>query len=104
MEPRGDPSPGPDAITEEVRPDAAAVAPTADASPDRAARAAPAALPKIGALVAGYRLERLIGRGGMGAVYLGVNEVGAERAIKVSLAAAGADDARVGLEAQALAK
>jgi serine/threonine protein kinase len=42
-------------------------------------------LPPAGSTIAGYRLERLLGKGGMGAVYVGVNEAGMRRAIKVPL-------------------
>lgn len=38
---------------------------------------------QLGARLGGYALERLIGRGGMGAVYLGVSEAGVRRAIKL---------------------
>ncbi|MBI5718222.1 MAG: serine/threonine protein kinase [Burkholderiales bacterium] len=39
--------------------------------------------PAPGTLLAGYRIERLLGHGGMGAVYLARNAVGTEVALKV---------------------
>jgi serine/threonine protein kinase len=42
-------------------------------------------LPPIGTTLAGYRLEKLLGRGGMGGVYIGVNESGARRAVKIPI-------------------
>jgi serine/threonine-protein kinase len=78
------------------------------ASPAQPASAAPpSATPQVGASLGGYVLERVLGQGGMGAVFAGRNDAGMVRAIKVPLFSGdGAADARARFEreARALAK
>jgi hypothetical protein len=63
------------------------------------------ARPRPGDVVAGHRLERVLGEGGMGAVYLGASERGERRAIKLAPPDAGPEEReRFEREAQALAK
>src|SRR5262249_1749748 len=63
-------------------------------------------LPAIGEVLGGYRLERVLGKGGMGAGYVGVNDAGMRRAVKIPIFAgeeASALRARFEREARAMA-
>ncbi|MEZ0228600.1 MAG: serine/threonine-protein kinase, partial [Planctomycetota bacterium] len=64
--------------------------------------------PALGQRLGGYKLEKILGRGGMGAVYVGLNDAGARRAVKVpfhdSKEASDVARARFTRESQVLAR
>jgi hypothetical protein len=84
---------------------AAAAAPTGSTSGSTPRRTG--GLPAVGDTLGGFRLERVLGRGGMGAVFVGTNAAGMTRAIKVPLVEGSEGEAvlaRFEAEARALAK